>query len=235
MSNSNELKEKREIAQSEALDKTAKIIAGMFPMGSAAYEVITTIVVPLHEKKKREFINDLASRLKRLEENDKIDFDELSENEEFNTIITKAILLAQQNHQKQKLEALRAIVVNSALNLNDSTDMFDWAERFLYIVDRISPFHILLLKTFKSPAVSVENKSADLKRESMMSSKELFFMIYPEHKDRVMLISQCWNELINFGLVNDQSFEKIIHTHNLLKKLTNDFGDKFLGMIEAEE
>jgi len=33
-------------------DKTAKVIAGVLPLGSGAYELITTIVVPLHEKKK---------------------------------------------------------------------------------------------------------------------------------------------------------------------------------------
>lgn len=228
----NELSEKREIEQSEARDKMAKIIAGLIPMGGAAYELITTVVVPLHEKKKREFVNDLAIRLKKLEEDDQIDLEELSESEEFNTIITKAILLSQQNHQEAKLEALRAIVVNSALDGNGNTEMFDWAERFLYIVDRVSPFHILLLKTFKSPTVVVENKSADFRGESNMSSKEFFSMIYPEYKGREMLINQCWNELIDLGLVIDQPFEKIIHEQNSLKKLTNDFGDKFLKIIK---
>lgn len=44
---------KREIEQSEARDKLAKVLAGMVPLGSSAYELITTIVVPLHKKKKR--------------------------------------------------------------------------------------------------------------------------------------------------------------------------------------
>jgi hypothetical protein len=53
------LKEKREIEQSEARYKLAKVLAGMVPLGSSAYELITTIVILLHEKKKREFLNDL--------------------------------------------------------------------------------------------------------------------------------------------------------------------------------
>jgi hypothetical protein len=53
------LKEKREIEQSEARYKLAKVLAGMVPLESSVYELITTIVVPLHEKKKREFLNDL--------------------------------------------------------------------------------------------------------------------------------------------------------------------------------
>jgi hypothetical protein len=48
-------KEKREIEQSEARDKFAKVLAGMVPLGSSAYELITTIVVPLHDKKSGNF------------------------------------------------------------------------------------------------------------------------------------------------------------------------------------
>jgi hypothetical protein len=50
---------KEEITQSEARDKLAKMLSGMVPLESSVYELITTIVVPLHEKKKREFLNDL--------------------------------------------------------------------------------------------------------------------------------------------------------------------------------
>jgi len=98
----NKLREKSEILQSEARDLTGKIIAGTLGLGPA-YDLITTLVVPLHKKKQKNFIQDLAIRLKKLESQGKIDFDELAQNEEFNTIITKAILLAQQNHQKEKL------------------------------------------------------------------------------------------------------------------------------------
>ena len=148
---SNSLNEKREIVQSKARDKTAKIIAGLVPMGSAAYELITTIVVPLHEKKKREFLNDLADRLKKLEEKGKIDFQELADSEKFNTIITKAILLAQQNHQEEKLEALKSFVINYAGGVDSEIIEYDHVEYFLSFIERLNPFHIILLKIFQDP------------------------------------------------------------------------------------
>lgn len=237
----NDPKEKREILQSEARNKTAKIIAGLFPVGGAAYEVITTIVVPLHEKKKREFINDLAIRLKRLEEQGLVDYEELAQNEEFNTIITKAILLAQQNHQEEKLKALRAIAINSALNVNKPSKMFDWAVHFLHILDRISPMHILLLKTFRNPYSAVEKKQVDLSEKGLYRNDEIFFRLYPELKDRAALINQCWNELVSYGFIIDEHFglgtgkSHSMHTDEKILPKSTDFGNKFLDMIESDE
>jgi len=236
-------KDKREIAQSEARDKTAKMIAGLVPMGSAAYELITTIVVPLHEKKKQEFINDLAIRLKRLEDQSQIDVEELAQNEEFNTIITKAILLAQQNHQKEKLEALRNIVLNSTEWLNKGEPIFDWSHKFLMIVDQISPLHILLLKTFRYPAKAARQRNVNFDEMVSASNKEVFFKIYPNLKDRSALAIQCWKELYSFGFVALDNFTKseemesmpYLHNHGKLLPQTTDFGNKFLDMIRYSE
>lgn len=236
-------KDKREIAQSEARDKTAKIISSFLPGGTAAYELITTLVVPLHEKKRREFINELALRLKRLEDKGYIDFKELAQNEEFNTIITKAILLAQQNHQKEKLEALQNIVLNSTEWLIKGEPIFDWSHKFLMIVDQISPLHTLLLKTFQSPTKVAQEQNIDFDEMVSASNKEVFFKLFPDLKDRSALANQCWKELYSFGFVALDNFtksngvESMPYLHNLGKLLpqTTDFGNKFLNMIEYSE
>jgi hypothetical protein len=234
-------KEKREMLQSEARDKTAKIIAGILPMGSAAYELITTILVPLHEKKKWEFINDLATRLKRLEEQGRIDFEELAQNEEFNTIITKAILLAQQNHQKEKLKALRNIVINFADYQKMKDNQFDWTAHFLSVIDRISPLHILLLKTFQDPHSMIEEKRATFDDKSSFTSGELFFKLYPDLRGRSSLINQCWQDLKILGFLVNESFDKesrmvaTLHSKDKILPKTTDFGNKFLDMIESDE
>jgi len=235
-------KEKREIAQSEARDKLIKALSSAVPFGSAAYELITTLIVPLHEEKKREYINDLAIRLKKLEDQGQIDFEELAQNKEFNTIITKAILLAQQNHQKEKLEALRNIVLNSTKWLNNGEPIFDWSHKFLMIVDQISPLHILLLKTFRYPAKVARDKSLNFDEMVVASNKEVFFEMYPELKERSALVSQCWKELTNYGFLaldnfsNSKDSESMpyIHNHGQLKPQTTDFGNKFLDMIRDE-
>jgi hypothetical protein len=50
------LSDKREIERSEARYKFAKVLSGMVVLKSSAYELITTIIVSLHEMRKREFL-----------------------------------------------------------------------------------------------------------------------------------------------------------------------------------
>lgn len=225
-------KQKREIAQSEARDKTAKIISSFVPGGTAAYELLTTLVVPLHEKKKREFINDLAIRLKRLEEQGKVDFEELAQNEEFNTIITKAILLAQQNHQKEKLEALRNITIHSAIDLPKGLLEFDKMEYFLSILERITPTHIFLLKTFHDPNAVPNERKAKYTPNLPANSEQLIKILYPELNKKMPLVTQYWRELNSLGLLHGDTMAIGRHTKHKYQKLTTELGDQFLEMIE---
>lgn len=233
---SDPIQEKREIEQSEARHKAAKIVTGLIPGGASAYELFTTLVQPLHEKRRDEWIRDITLRLSKLEEKGKINLKELKENEEFNTVITKATLLAQQNHQEEKIEALKAIVVNSSLELSQDKEMFDWANHFLKVIERISPFHILLLNTFYAPGdVARENKTDFPDEYKTLSSREVFFTIFPQYKARTKLISQCWKELYDLGFLNKRSIEGGQHKSGELMKMTTDFGDKFLRMIKSDE
>ncbi|SMO38549.1 hypothetical protein [Fodinibius sediminis] len=114
--------------------------------------------------------------------------------------------------------------------------MFDWADHFLNVIERISPFHILLLKTFQSPEDIVREKGIDLGSEfNSLQSKDVFFDIYPEYRDRAKLITQCWKELYELGFVAFESFEDGRHMPGKLNKLTTDFGNKFLDMISSDE
>ena len=226
-------KEKRNIAQSEARDKTAKVIAGILPMGSAAYELITTIVVPLHEKKKREFINDLASRLKRLEEEGKIDFDQLGESEEFNTIITKAILLAQQNHQKEKLEAVRNVVTRSALDLPQLVNNYDETEYFLNLIEEINPIQIYLLKFFHNPESKSIKSEKKIPGNPTLITRQIISYLFPELYKKIGIVSQYWRDLQRSGLLIGDDITIGRHTKHKIQKLTTDLGDRFLEMIET--
>lgn len=226
---------KREIEQSEARDKLAKVLAGMVPLGSSAYELITTIVVPLHEKKKREFLNDLAERLKKLEDEGKIDYQELAESEEFNTIITKAILLAQQNHQEEKMEALRNVVLNASVKLPKEVAEFDDLNYFLRIIEEITPLHILLLKTFEDPKMEADKRGVEFGNMMTSSSKNTLFKIYPDLKPKGDFIKIYWKELYDYALVKTDSLYSMVTGEAALNSLTTPLGNKFLEMIESEE
>lgn len=229
---------KREIEQSENLHSTLKLISSLLPGGSSVYELFAAIVVPLHEKRREEWIRELTLRLHKLEREERVNLKTLKDNDEFITIITKATLLVQQTHQKEKIEALHNVVINSALYLNGSTSLFDWAVHFLNIIDRISPLHILLLKTFRNLADEVELKNIKF-TEPLYNNDQVFFMLYPELKDRSSLVNQCWKELAGYGFVVDELFrvdgpgKATLHSKEKILSKTTDFGNKFLDMILA--
>jgi len=231
----NELSEKREIAQSEALDKTAKIVSGLIPGGASAYELFTALVTPLHVKRKEGWVREVTMRLHKLETEGKINMEELSRNEEFNTIITKATLLAQQTHQKEKIEALKNVVINSAIKLSREVIDFDEIDYFLTFIQRISPLHILIINTFENPREVVKKKKDKFSHGLKTHIIDLFITMYPELKEKKEMVMQCWKDLYNFGFVELNSMKSIKFSKRSVKKQTTDLGDRFLEMIESDE
>ncbi len=231
----NDPKEKREIERSEALHKTAKIVSGLLPGGGSAYELFTALVKPLHEKRFEEWIREVTLRLHKLEQEEKINLEELAESEEFNTIITKATILAQQTHQTEKIEMLRNVVINFAKGVNSDALEYELMDYFLLIIERINPFHIMLLKTFQDPQNYNKARWKNIDYEVKVHLVDLFLSMYPELGKKVDIVMQAWKDLYNYGFVDLPTMKSVKHTKFSLKKLTTDFGDQFLHVIESEE
>jgi hypothetical protein len=231
--------QKIEIEHSEAKDLNAKLTSSLLPGGAKAYDLFTALVQPLHIQRKQEWLYLLMNDLVRREKDGLTSLKDLSENEEFITIITKATILAQQNHQREKLEAFQNIVLNSIEWLSKGEPIFDWSHKFLIVVDQISPFHILLLKTLQNPLKIAKEKKVDFNEMIKATNKEVFFKIYPKLKDRAALAKQCWKELYSYGFVVTDRFTEVtgstelgyMHSHGKLISQTTDFGNKFLNMI----
>lgn len=234
MSNQKELRDKREIAQSEARDKTAKIFSGLVPGGASAYELFTAIVKPLHEKRKEEWVREVTIRLSKLEQRERIDLEELSRNEEFNTIITKATILAQQTHQKEKHEALRNIVVKSAAGAPKLVKNFDETDYFLNLLSEINPTQIFLLKLFNNPEAAVKDLKSKVPGDPTLNSWQVISYLYPDLQKKKEVIAQYWRELQRLGLMVGNDITIGRHTKYKIQKLTTELGDRFLEMISDQ-
>lgn len=205
MKQSDDLRNSREISRSEVLDKTAKVLSSFVPGGSAAYELITTIVVPLHEKRKREFIEDLANRIYKLEQKGKVNIQQLSESEEFNTVITKALLLAQQNHEIEKIEYLKLLVLKSGILINKKELNYDTVQVYLKIVDQISGSQFKILKLLKNPEkalMQVDTKAL----KKFIFIPQIFMAAYPEITKSHHSIELLWKDLFKIGLINTEDY-----------------------------
>jgi len=231
------MKEKREALQSEAKHKTAKIISSLIPLGSTLYELFTAINQPLYKERIEEWRTGVTLSLVKLEQEQKVNIKELSENDEFVSLLTKASLDAIQFHQKEKLKALKAIVINSALEINSGTLDYEEQNMFLRIVDRIDATQFIMLKMFYKPNghLNAIDKTELINSTDRIAT--LFRNTYPDLKDKIDLLSQMWVELHSFGLISSPIFANqfSINPVNSKSNIITSFGERFLQMIEIKE
>lgn len=130
-------------------DKVHRLVrAGLsfLPVGSgAAVELLNCLIMPPLERRRIKWMTDVSESLQKLEENNNINVEALSNNEEFVTLMISASQLAIKNHAQEKLDSLRNIVLNKACGM-DYGDSFD--SLFLNFVDQFTPLHIKLVKIF---------------------------------------------------------------------------------------
>lgn len=233
---------KSEIERSEALYKTAKIISGLLPGGGSVYELFIAIVKPLHEQRREEWVREVTLRLHKLEQEERVNLKELAENEEFNTIITKATVLAQQTHQQEKIEALRNVVVNSAEKLSENVMDFEEVDFFLSIVSSINPIQIWLLKFAMDPGKIAHEKGIILTplnkvavQKPGIELKRYLFAVLPDLQKKEALIEYSWNELTRFGFVKNISFESLALHADVGQSAITDEGKSFLAFISSIE
>ncbi len=86
------------------------------PPGAAIAELIDLVIQPALNRRRDEWFNGLAADVQKLRDRpDAPTVEELSQNEVFVTTMLNANAAALRTHQAEKLDALRAAVINAAL------------------------------------------------------------------------------------------------------------------------
>jgi hypothetical protein len=118
--------------------------------GGAAAELSGLLNLPLARRRDAWF-QDLADRLRELESQiEGFSLDNLAANESFISAMLQAAQAALRTHQKEKLEALRDAVLNTAAGQASDGD---YHTVFLALIDRFSAGHLRVLKSFRHPVV----------------------------------------------------------------------------------
>jgi hypothetical protein len=98
---------------------------------------------PPLEKRRNAWMKEVGRTLQELEKNRGIKLEELQTNEAFVTAVLQATQTALRNHQREKIEALRNAVINSASGINIEEDL---QLQFIRYVEELAPSHFALLK-----------------------------------------------------------------------------------------
>jgi len=113
-------------------------------------EELGLLLAPPFAQRRDEWLEDLARRLHDLERTvTGFRFDDLSRNEQFVSATIQATQAALQTHQREKLEALRNTVLNTALGKGGDNNR---RGIFLSLVDRFTAAHLRILSKLDNPS-----------------------------------------------------------------------------------
>ena len=122
---------------------------GTIPIiGSLAAEIFGLVVTPPLEKRRAEWMNDIAVKLKELVDKKVINFEELQGNEQFIDVMLQATTFALKTSEKEKIKAFRNAILNTATG--DSPDK-TVSQIFLNQLDKFTVWHIRILNFIDNP------------------------------------------------------------------------------------
>lgn len=195
--------------------------------GGVAAEVLSLIIAPPLSKRQEKWIESIAQGLANLQ--DKVDgfkLENLSENESFITTVMHATQAAIRNHQKEKVEALRNAVLNSALpNAPDE----DLQQIFLNFVDELTPWHIRILTLFDNPVAVTKQRNIDYSNKLTSSTTTLVEQVYPGLQGKQEFYRQVFNDLATRGLATIPT--GMMTPQGVLSSRTSSTGKEFLKFI----
>ena len=203
-------------------------IAGVPVIGGAATELVSMIAPPL-EKRRNQWLDDIAERLKSLEGKvDRFRLEDLSQNETFITVVMHATQVAIRNHQQEKLEALRNAVLNTAMSKATENDR---QLMFLNFIDELTPWHLRLLRFFDAPETWGSRHNISYPNWHDGSPGNLLEFTFEELRGQRDFYDQIVRDLYYRGLMSIDSLHTRMTVRGMFDSRTTEMAKGFLAFI----
>jgi len=199
-------------------------------LGGPLAEFFSVVVTPPLEKRRSEWLVEIFSRLKMLEEKvEGFKIESLAQNEVFISTLLYATQVAMRTHQAEKLVSLRNAVINSAIrpSIDENLQLM-----FLNIVDKYTRWHLIILHFLKDPRqYGVQNKIS-YPSWSMGGTSSVLEYAFPELKDKRKFYDQIVRELYSDGMLNSDTFMHTTMTEQgMFASRTTEMGNQLLEFI----
>jgi hypothetical protein len=213
----------------DALHTTARALISAIPIvGSSAEKFFTLIVAPPLQKKAYEWMDDLASHLHKLEEKYQgFKIENLVTNELFQATLLHATAVAIRNYQKEKKEALRNAVLNTALRTSSDDDM---ELLFVAFIDVCTPRHIEILRFFDDPKKWALESNITFPTWSYGSPYYVIEYAFP--KLSMELCNAILKDLFDRGLLKTD-LDAMTNGAGKVAQRVTPMGKKFLAFISS--
>lgn len=207
------------------------LISSLPIVGSAAATLFNEVIIPPLEKRRNQFLQDLWDALKKLEETvEGFKIENLAENDMFITAVMHASRSAIQNHQKEKREALRNAVLNSASKLAPEEDL---QLMFLNWIDEFTPWHIRVLNYFENPIGWFNKNKISPKNYTSGSPAHGLTQAFPELNDKRNFYDPIITDLYSKGLIKIDSLHLGMDERGIYAPRTSMYGTIFIRFVSS--
>lgn len=202
---------------------------GTIPViGSLATEIFSLIVTPPLEKRRAVWMNEIADKLKGLEEKKVVNFDDLSNNEQFIDVVLQATTLAIKTSEKEKIKAFQNAVLNTAAGESPDQTV---SQIFLNQLDSFTTWHIKILKFIDSPRLWFQRANRTPPSYMAGSISAVIKDAFPELKTQDDLLEIIWNDLRTAGFHRTSDIKTTMIGDGTLSGRTTQLGKQFLEFI----
>lgn len=196
-------------------------------VGGPVAELMDLLQTPLQQRQ-YQFWAEIAERVAQLEADGRLRREDLPSSEIFLDAAARAASAAIRTGRAEKREALRNAVLNAALGSGpDESEL----QIFFDLVDRLTVWHLRILKAFRDPVRWAQDHNVDY-RPALSSSRDAFLQrAFPELEARTSFYGRVWADLTQAGLVNGGLSGMMTET-GWRSPVTTEFGNRFLSFIE---
>lgn len=211
---------------------TRTVFASIPILGGPATEIFGNIVTRPVEKRRVEWLNDLADRLKRLEEIGALNFDKLSNDPKFLNVIIKATEEALKTSSERKLEALKNTVLNTSINASPEDAK---CQMFLNHIQAFTEWHLRVLELIDDPRKLLISQGIDPEMVQARAIWRLIGTAYPVLKPQEEFVKNIWRDLYNAGLINTDEIHTMMTVVGVLTSRTTEYGKELLSFISSND
>ena len=189
-------------------------------LGGPAAELFAHIIVPPLTKRRDEWLQSIAEGLNALERRvGAFSVASLASNESFVTMLMEVSQIAIRNHSKEKREALRNAVLNTALESPDEL----LQSMLLNFLSAATPWHLQVLAFYRDPESYAARAGITLALGDRLGDH--VSRVFPELHGKDAFCLQIERDLLHHGL--------IYHEGDWYTKRTTDTGDRVLRLVSS--
>jgi hypothetical protein len=214
----------------EKLHRGSRIALGLVPVvGGALVEVFSSVVESPLTKRRWETMEQIGDVINELLEKKVVTEEGLQQNESFVSTVAEACAISLRNHQKEKLDALKNAVRNSAL---PSCPPDDYRQMFLSFVDSCTVTHIKLLHLFHNPKSWIASQGRQFPEGWYMGGiTQVIEYALPELKGQEPLYGSIWKDLYQRGLISTDSLGTTMSVEGMTANRTTDLGARLIEFL----